>query len=458
MKRWMLLLLVLLLALASMVQAQEEVAVQNETTQTVDITWPPPVTEVWGTGDVLGTAAVPGMAYYYLDYIALNEDLSIPTNAPWLPATIGITKPVVNGSLATLDTTTVPDGIYALRLTVSTLDGQYYHDIVTPIRVDNERFNAIFGTSSAVQLPELPPTQAPTDTTPRVVTSAQYSAINVRRCDLVDNQRCPVIGSLQSGEAGIVQAISSNNTGWFQIKLPSGVVGWVSPTVVSQQGDFSGVGRTQPPAPLAVAVQLPSMSPVGQVSSVVPNGLAIEGGSASCGITFNVQINVANTGNSVTPAGNLTLQDVNIRTGEVTFTGYGSYPSLNPGANFVIVVPALTSVYYNEDHELRVFTNGRELHTRYSLQPGNCAQVSAPQLPAPTQRSFAPGECTIVLNTEGEVYDRPDGEVVTIFGAGTYPALQVVRVGGLSWYEINFADASSWIPSNIVATQGNCGL
>lgn len=455
------LLFVLLLALvATTVVAQEEVPVQNATSETVKITWPPPVTEVWSSGDVLGTAAVPGMAYYYLEYITLNDDLTIPVNAPWLPATIGITQPVVYGSLATLDTTTVPDGLYALRLTVTTVDGQSYHDVVSPIRVNNERFNAIFAGTSAVQLPEPAPTQAPADTTPRVVTSAQYTAINVRRCDLVDNDRCPVIASLQSGESALVQALSSNNTGWFEIQLPSGVVGWVSPTVVTQQGDFSTVGRSQPPAPLPPPVrpvQLPDMIPVGQVSGVVPNGMAIEGGNATCNRTFNVQINVGNTGSTVSPEGTITLQDVNIRTGEVTFTGYGNYPGLNPGANFVVVIPAQTSVYYNEDHELRAFTNGHQFNTRYRLNQGDCGRSSAPQPPAPTQRTFGPGECSL-QTSQGEVYDRPEGEVTFVLDPGTYPAVQVTRVGGLNWYEISFADATSWIPGNIVSPQGNCGL
>jgi hypothetical protein len=440
------------------VLAQEEATVQNATIETVQISWPLPVTEVWGTGDVLGTAAVSGMAYYYIDYITLNDDLSIPTNAPWLPATVGITQPVVNGSLATLDTTTVPDGVYALRLTVNTVDGQSFHDVVMPIRVDNERFNAIFGESSAVQLPEPAPTQAPSDTTPRVVPSAQYNAINIRRCDLVDNNRCPIIASLESGQSAAVQALSSNNTGWFQVQLPSSVIGWVSPTVVTQQGDFSGLGRTQPPAPLPPpAAQLPSMQPVAPTSGVIPNGMAIEGGSATCGRTFNVQINVGNPTNTVAPAGSIALQDVNIRTGEVTFSGYGNYPSLNPGANFVVVIPAQTSIYYNEDHELRAFANGRQFNVRYNLQQGSCGQAAPPQLPSPTQRSFSPGECSIQTN-QGEVYDRPEGVVVFVLPPGTYPASQVVRTGGLNWYQITYADSSSWIPGNITSPQGNCGL
>lgn len=459
-----LLTLVVLLLLVTSVVAQDQPAVQNATSETVNISWPPPVTEVWGTGDVLGTAAVPGMAYYYLEYITLNDDLSIPENAPWLPATIGITRPVVNGSLATLDTTNVPDGIYALRLTVNTQDGQSFHHVVSPVRVDNERFNAILQGTGQEQTPEPAPTLAPQDTTPHLVPSAQYTAINVRRCDIVDNDRCPVIAALRSGESALVQAISSDGTGWFQVQLPSGVVGWVSPTVVTQQGDFSGVGRTQPPAPLAppVAAQLPAFIPVGPASNAVLNGMAIEGNNAVCNRTFNVQINVANTTGAVSAPGTITLQDVNVRTGEITFTGYGNFPSLNPGANFVVVIPAQTSVFYNEDHELRAYTNGGQFNTRYRLQQGDCGQASAPQhQQSPqqqrTQRSFSPGECQLQVG-QAEVYGRPEGEVVFILDPGTYTAVQVQRVGGLNWYEISFADSTSWIPGNIVNGQGNCGL
>lgn len=464
MRRLGFLILVMLALTTSGVFAQDEAPVQNVTTETVLISWPPPVTEVWGSGDVLGTAAVPGMAYYYLEYITLNDDLTIPQNAPWLPATVGITQPVVNGSLATLDTTIVPDGVYALRLTVNTQDGQSYHDVVSPVRVDNARFNAIFADieGGAVHLPEPVPTQSPEDTTARVIPSAQYTAINVRRCDLVDNDRCPVIASLKDSEAGLVQALSSNNTGWFQVQLPSGVVGWVSPTVVSQVGDFSGVGRTQPPAPLPPPqrpVQLPDMIPVGQASGVVPNGMAIEGGSATCNRTFNVQVNVGNMSNTVSPAGTITLQDVDIRTGEITFTGYGNYPSLNPGANFVVVIPAKSSIYYNEDHELRAYTNGRQFSTRYQLQQGDCGGSSAPAQPQRTQRNFNRGECNIQVTGNGEVYASPaGGEVIFILDPGTYPAVQVKRVGGVNWYEINFADATSWIYGRNVGKQGNCSL
>ncbi len=452
MRKLAFLLVLLLLMISSTVYAQDGASVQSATTDTVVITWPPPVSEVWGSGDVLGTASVPNMAYYYIEYITLNDDLTIPQNAPWLPATIASTTPVVDGSLATLDTTTVPDGLYALRLTVTTQDGQVFYDVVSPIRVNNTRFRAVMASMGQAQTPVPTPTTAPQDTTARVVPNEQFTSVNMRRCDLVDNDRCPVIATLRAGESGLVKALSSNNTGWFQVQLPSGTVGWVSPTVVTTSGDLSGVGRAQPPAPLAV-VQLP----VGQVSGVIPNGVAIQGGAATCNQTFNVQINVVNTGTTVAPAGTVTLQDVNVSTGQVTFTGYGNYPSLNPGANFVAVIPAQTSVFYNEAHELRASTNGRQSNTRYQLNQGNCGQASTPQQPQSTQRTFAPGECTIQFSGTGEAYDRPEGSLVFLLDPGTYPAVQIIRAGGVDWFEISFADETSWTPGINIGKLGNCG-
>ncbi|MCS7072000.1 MAG: hypothetical protein NZM00_10880 [Anaerolinea sp.] len=45
--------------------------------------------------------------------------------------------PVVNGPLATLNTTTVPDGLYALRLVVVNDQQQAFTDTVAPIRINS---------------------------------------------------------------------------------------------------------------------------------------------------------------------------------------------------------------------------------------------------------------------------------------------------------------------------------
>ncbi|MFN8380117.1 MAG: hypothetical protein U0452_15760, partial [Anaerolineae bacterium] len=85
MKR-LLILGVLLLALgAAAAFAQETTQPVSETG--IDIVWPMPVSEVWATVPVIGTVNVPDLALYFIEAIPLNDDLSIPDNAPWIPIT-----------------------------------------------------------------------------------------------------------------------------------------------------------------------------------------------------------------------------------------------------------------------------------------------------------------------------------------------------------------------------------
>jgi hypothetical protein len=189
-------LLLLLLILVPTASAQDTPANTTPLASGVEITWPPPVSEVWNAGDVIGTASLENLSFYYLEYIQLNDDLTIPENAPWIPATAAMTDPVVEGTLATLDTTTVPDGLYALRLVVVTEDQQSYTDLVMPIRVNNERFTAytewiveqaLINAGVAAEPTDEPTPEPPTPAQPMAFPGPGLLAVNVRFCDLIDN-------------------------------------------------------------------------------------------------------------------------------------------------------------------------------------------------------------------------------------------------------------------------------
>jgi uncharacterized protein YgiM (DUF1202 family) len=460
MKRIVLFVVLVLTLAGNLVSAQDV----DTHVDTLVISWPPPVTEVWGVGDVLGTANIPDLFYYYLEYKPLNDDLSEPQNAPWIPATSAVQKMVIDGVLATLDTRIVADGLYSLRLTASTEEGQNFHYTVSPIRVDNARFSAyearIRGeVADATATPTTVPTPVPADTTAKVTPSSV--AVNIRRCDLIDNDRCPVIAQLPPNVQADITGRDLGN-GWYQVRLTSGVAGWVSRSVILESGDLSAVPVVNPPAPLAPPVVQQPIAPIGVVSSssAFVNGIGVQG-SPVCNQPFNVQINVTNPSGSAASSGTIALQDVNVGSGTVTFSGSANYPAINPGGNFVVVIPVTTSVYYNEQHELRAYTNGQQFSTRYTLAQGNCgiSQPVQPQQPAPTQRSFAVGECALVT-AYAELSTRPDGEVTFVVqDGGTFNAVQVQQVGGANWYEINYADVSAWLPSPaVVSYQGNCGL
>lgn len=460
-------LILLLLALIPGVQAQEQQPPADTTPVNlgVDLAWPPPVTEVWSEGDVVGTAALPDMAYYYLEYVGLNDDLTIPENAPWIPATVALFEPVVDGPLVTLDTTTVPDGLYALRLVVVTNDQQSFTDTVLPIRVNNERFTAYTDWVIEQTLLELEgedeqtpePTLVPTSTPEPPVVSVPVAfpapgllAVNVRFCDQIDNNACPVQDTLDTRGA-LVLASSANATGWYLLRLPSGLEGWVSPTVISITGDLAGLPVLAPPLPL----------PPPASANVILNGIAVRGGGVTCGVPFEVEVNVANVGNAVANGATVTLQDVNVNTGEVTASAYGAFPALNPGGNYVLVFSMVTTAYYNETHELRASLGSENVRAQYFLQQGPCnvSEPPPPPPPPPTDETmFNTNQCFIVLTQPHPAFGAPYGELITQLAARAWEARSLRVINNEAWYSINTPELGVlWLTRVNRLLQGNCG-
>lgn len=454
------LLFILLLAVLLPVSVSAQTDPELETTPIdggVRIDWPTPVTEVFSTGEVIGSAAIEGMLYYYLEYIQLNDDLSIPENAPWIPATVAISAPVVDGPLAMLDTTTVPDGLYALRLVVVTVDQQSYSDLVLPVRVSNERFTAytervITAALAAAGLTPDPTPEPPTPEPPSIpmaYPAAGIEAANVRYCDVVDNDRCPIVEFLD-GRGGQILGFSATGSGWVLVRLPSGLEGWVAPIVTTLVGDVTTLPFLSPPAPLP-----PPAAP-----NVILNGIALRGGGAACGLPFEVEINVANVGTAAANGATVTVQDVNISTGEVTATAYGSFPTLNPGANYVVIVPLVTTAYYNETHELRAALGNENVRVQYVLQQGNCnVQPTPPPPPPPPEETFFnPNQCFIVLTDRWPAFGAPYGELITQLAARAWEARSLRLVNGERWYSINTPELGVlWLTRVNSFLQGGCG-
>lgn len=106
---------------------------------------------VRGVVPILGTATIAGFDYYKVEWGRGADP------ADW--HLVGSTYPtqVVDGVLASWDTTTVPDGLYTLRLRVVRNDGNYSEYYVRGIIVANKR-----PTETPTPLPE--ETRAPTST------------------------------------------------------------------------------------------------------------------------------------------------------------------------------------------------------------------------------------------------------------------------------------------------------
>ncbi|MBN1201768.1 MAG: SUMF1/EgtB/PvdO family nonheme iron enzyme [Anaerolineae bacterium] len=137
MKRLVLISLVISLLLVPAAFAQD-----NGGSPDMAITWPPPVYTLRGAIPVLGTANVDGMGGYAVEVIALPDGELVPGEATMAAAwtmlgSFGAAEGgVQDAELVRWDTTTVPDGLYALRLNVFTPEG-FKYAVVSPLRVEN---------------------------------------------------------------------------------------------------------------------------------------------------------------------------------------------------------------------------------------------------------------------------------------------------------------------------------
>ncbi len=458
MKRIALACLLLTLVMGVAVVAQDTVELVSASG--IEITSPEPVSEVWGNVPVIGTVNVPDLALYFVEAIPLNNDLSIPENAPWIPVSPASSQTVTNGVLAEINSENAPDGLYAIRLNVSTTSGETYTYEVSPVRLSNRRFHfereRIIDRIRQDGLPTDTPAPEPTDApvvnnSPRVTPDVGLNSVNVRRCDSTDNNACPVLGFLLGGEEAPALALSANGTGWYQIRLVSGLVGWVSPTVVIALGNTSTLPFVAPPA------QLPPPPTAVPASPTVLDGLSIDGGALTCNVTGTVRVNVNNPGTTNSNSGTVTVQDVALRTGAVTATSTGSFPSIPPRGNYVVVVALTVSTYFNEEHQIRAISNGQQLTVNYVLAAGNCAgatpaPTAAPQpTTPPSTRTFAPGECTVNAQANAPLFAFPNGPVTGAIGpeGATLSVRTASRVSGALWFELfpEMDNPAQWIPA-----------
>jgi uncharacterized protein YgiM (DUF1202 family) len=261
------LLLLIVLALAGF-QSFEPT---GEPDANINITWPPPIYNLSGEFSVRGTANVPGMVSYFLEYRALNPDFTPQADtAAWTPAILPARGPVIDDVLGVWNTAMAPDGAYELRLTVSTSSGQPAYARVSPLRVLNEippfavtptpvivptLVQNVFPTTDPNQaVPTLVPTPTAFNLTPEAVAVTNG---NVRAGD---NTGYAIVGSVVVGQRLQLVGRSASGSGWWYVQLPNGTRGWVAPSVVQVSGDLSNLPRVNPPAtPTPVATATPTL-------------------------------------------------------------------------------------------------------------------------------------------------------------------------------------------------------
>lgn len=401
MYRRLILLLVITLAMTALVRAQDITPTDNtEIDPNANITWPPPVYVLRGEVDIYGTAAVPEMSNYFIEFRPLEFEDDAETDAtattdadtegdfeaPWFPVTLPSNRPITEDVLGTWNTETTDDGLYEIRLTVNVSGEPPFYFFVSPLRVENEPPAFVDlddldmpepAVTDAPSRPTLAPTPTAADTTPMVIASVDS---NVRTGD---STRYPVIGQLLTGTSARVVGISNTGSGWYYIELDDGDRGFIAPSIVVTSGDLSGVPRISPPPPPATATPTPTNTPLpsGNLAASPPS---LNPGQPTCGQQFEVRVNVtnigtANTGDVVT----VLVQDIHVASGTVQTSFATTVPALEPGTNFVVVGNLTVSTFFNEEHRIVVTLDTTNAVTEtneadnvvtstYTLAQGSC--------------------------------------------------------------------------------------
>jgi SH3-like domain-containing protein len=348
-----------------------------------NISWPPPVYTVSGNFTLRGSANLPNQSNYFIEYqpiVEFSDDQTIDP-AIWFPATAPSASAVQDGVLGVWDTTLTDDGVYQLRLTVRVRGGQPVTAQVGPVRVLNNPppFAISEGPAGvATQPPAVQITAQPTlDINPRVTVTR--SSVNVRQGDSVNY---PVITALTQGTTVAVLGISNQGTGWYYVQLPDGRRGWISPSVVNAEGDFSNIPRLAPPPIPVTPTPVPTFTPA-TVTNLTAGIVVFDNPTPTCNVPFTVGFDIANTGSVPTNGGIVTLTDSRQADGAVQATIQQPIPFINPGTTIRVNFPITMSTFYNEVHVITLVIdstnqfiefneNDNRQTVTYVLQRGGC--------------------------------------------------------------------------------------
>jgi len=362
-RQFLLVLAVLISAMMVLVASAQDITPQEVPGDDTDIaiTFPPPVWVLSDSVEILGTADLLNMSNYIIEYHEIRfdrdeEDIEVEQ---WFPASLPGSQAVRNGVLGVWNTTTVRDGIYEIRLVINLADGEQEIFEVAPLRVENDPQDSVAGLplSSTLQAtptnlpgggqrPTLAPTPTPLGTSDPVVRALLDA--NIRSGD---DTTYPRIDSLLEGEEAVVVGISSFGSGWYYIETVNGTRGFIAPSTVEFTGNIADlplINPPPPPTPPATATPITT-------ANLQITGIELQPLPPQCGESFDIYINVNNSGTGATNAsGSLTVIDRNNRTGQTTASTVGGFPIINSGGNFVVVASLTVDTYFDETHTVVV--------------------------------------------------------------------------------------------------------
>lgn len=299
-KSILLILMLMLLWTVNAVSAQSDIIEPNADTvidANAAISWPPPIYTLRGEVEFRGSANLATMTSYFIEYRALADTgLPLDEDLPWYPAVLPTNAPVLNDVLGAWDTEVTPDGLYELRLVVNVNGGDPAIFRVSPVRIENDIPEFLITptpvvlptvpsqpTSSAQQVPTLVPT--PTAFSSDPIVTARISA-NVR---MGNGTEYPTVGSLPEGEQAPIIGRIGDGSGWYNIRLANGAIGWIAGSTVIVSGDLSRVPFVSPPAtPTPIATATPTLPDLAIV------GVRFDRGEIRQGENFQVIVRVRN--------------------------------------------------------------------------------------------------------------------------------------------------------------------
>lgn len=394
-KKSVLLALALMFALVVPAFAQTGAPIGEESVDpNANISWPPPVYVVRGEFEVRGTANLPSMTNYFLDFRPLGDNLEPVSDSEdsWFPAVLASSSAVNDSALGTWNTELIADGLYELRLTVNVQGGTPVQHRVSPLRVENTPPPfAATPTPLATATQPVPPTAAATavptqDAVPRVTITTPNG--NVREGD---SQAYRIIASFPQGTQAQIRGLSNRGSGWYYVQLADGRLGWMSPEIVQTSGDLTGLPLVAPPPPPPpTAAPIPTLAPVVNTpvpatsANLVAGIVVLDPAQPTCGQTFTVGYDVANLGSQATSvSGTVSLVDQRAADGSSQGNTVGGFPVIQPGQTFRVNMPLTISTWYNETHRITVVidpsnqipeTNeGDNTRTiEFTLQKGSC--------------------------------------------------------------------------------------
>lgn len=254
------------------------------------ISFPPPIYLLSGQVEIRGTVNVPNIRGYFLETRPLRTDFTPDVQSAWTPVSLLSNRTVVDNVLATWDTTLFPDGAYELRLNALVAGGRTFR--VSPVRIENEP------PAFVIQRPPVAfPTFAPPAATlaPLATVSNDPRVTNVTRVDVNvregDSTLYPIISRLPIDASAEILGVSNRGTGWYQIRLDNGRIGWVSPTVVSVTGDVRNLPLIAPPPLPATAT--PTLTPTPNLADLTISNVRFNSAPFQ-GVPFQIIVTVFN--------------------------------------------------------------------------------------------------------------------------------------------------------------------